>query len=64
MSEWIKCSERMPLEGEKVLTAFRGCVRTAWCKRVDVVSLMFVDEYQSHGVPAEHWMYPPKPPEE
>lgn len=29
MSKWIKCGERMPEEGQIVLTAFRGVVRTA-----------------------------------
>jgi hypothetical protein len=38
MSQWIKCSERMPEEGQMVLTSFRGVVRTAVCKVVDNIA--------------------------
>lgn len=56
MSQWIKCSERMPEEGEMVLTAFRGVVRTAVCKAVDSIgSKMFVSELERcHDIPATH----------
>ena len=56
MSQWIKCGERMPEEGEMVLTAFRGVVRTAVCKVVDNIgSKMFVSELdRCHGIPATH----------
>ena len=66
MSQWIKCSERMPEEGEMVLTAFRGVVRTAVCKVVDNIdSKIFVSELdRRHGIPATHWTKPPEPPQE
>lgn len=66
MSKWIKCSEQMPEEGEMVLTAFRGVVRTAVCKAVDNIgSKMFVSELdRCHGIPATHWAKSPEPPQE
>lgn len=66
MSQWIKCSERMPEEGDMVLTAFRGVVRTAVCKVVDnIVSKIFVSELdRCHGIPATHWAKSPEPPQE
>lgn len=66
MSQWIKCSERMPEDGEMVLTAFRGVVRTAVCKVIDNIgSKMFVSELdRCHGIPATHWAKSPKPPQE
>lgn len=66
MSQWIKCGERMPEEGEMVLTAFRGVVRTAVCKVVDNIgSKIFVSELdRCHGIPATHWANPPEPPQE
>lgn len=66
MSKWIKCSERMPEDGEMVLTAFRGVVRTAVCKVVDNIgSKMFVSELdRCHGIPATHWAKSPEPPQE
>lgn len=65
MSQWIKCSERMPEEGEMVLTAFRGVVRTAVCKVVDNIgSKIFVSELdRCNGIPATHWANPPEPPQ-
>lgn len=64
MSEWVKCSERMPEEGEMVLTAFRGVVRSGVCKVVDVIGgKCFVCELdRCHGIPATHWMPLPEPP--
>ena len=66
MSQWIKCSEKMPEDGEMVLTAFRGVVRTAVCKVVDNIgSKIFVSELDScHGIPATHWAKSPEPPQE
>ncbi|EOC8235139.1 DUF551 domain-containing protein [Salmonella enterica subsp. enterica serovar Derby] len=66
MSQWIKCSEMMPDDGEMVLTAFRGVVRTAVCKAVDNIgSKMFVSELdRCHGIPATHWAKSPEPPQE
>lgn len=66
MSQWIKCSEQMPEDGEMVLTAFRGVVRTAVCKAVDNIgSKMFVSELdRCHGIPATHWAKSPEPPQE
>lgn len=66
MSQWIKCSERTPEDGEMVLTAFRGVVRTAVCKVIDNIgSKMFVSELdRCHGIPATHWAKSPKPPQE
>lgn len=66
MSQWIKCSERMPEDGEMVITAFRGVVRTAVCKAVDSIdSKMFVSELdRCHGIPATHWAKSPEPPQE
>lgn len=66
MSQWIKCSEMMPDDGEMVLTAFRGVVRTAVCKAVDNIgSKMFVSELdRCHGIPATHWDKSPEPPQE
>ncbi|HBM2232702.1 TPA: DUF551 domain-containing protein [Escherichia coli] len=66
MSQWIKCSERMPEEGTMVLTAFRGVVRTAACKAVDNIgSKIFVSELDCcHGIPATHWANLPEPPQE
>lgn len=66
MSQWIKCSERMPEDGEMVLTSFRGVVRTAVCKVVDTIgSKIFVSELDlCHGIPATHWAKSPEPPQE
>lgn len=66
MSKWIKCSERMPEDGEIVITAFRGVVRTAVCKVVDNIgSKIFVSELdRCHGIPAAHWAKSPEPPQE
>lgn len=66
MSQWIKCSEMMPDDGEMVLTAFRGVVRTAVCKAVDNIgSKMFVSELdRCHGIPATHWAKSPEQPQE
>ena len=66
MSQWIKCSEMMPDDGEMVLTAFRGVVRTAVCKAVDNIgSKMFVSELdRCHGISATHWAKSPEPPQE
>lgn len=66
MSQWIKCSERMPKDGEMVLTAFRGVVRTAVCKVVDNIgSKIFVSELdRCHGIPATHWAKSPEPTHE
>lgn len=66
MSQWIKCSERMPEDGEMVLTAFRGVVRTAVCKVVDNIgSKIFVSELdRCHGIPATHWAKSPELPQE
>lgn len=66
MSQWVKCSERMPEGGEMVLTAFRGVVRTAVCKVVDNIgSKIFVSELDHcHGIPATHWTKSPEPPQE
>lgn len=66
MSRWIKCGERMPEDGEMVLTAFRGVVRTAVCKVVDNIgSKIFVSELdRCHGIPATHWAKSPEPPQE
>lgn len=54
MSQLIKCSEQMPGDGEMVLTAFRGVVRTAVCKVVgNIGSKIFVRELdRCHGIPA------------
>ena len=66
MSQWIECSERMPEEGKIVLTEFRGVVRTAVCKTVDVTgSRIFVSELdRCHGIPATYWAKSPEPPVE
>lgn len=66
MSQWIKCSEQMPEDGEMVLTVFRGVVRTAVCKVVDNIgSKIFVSELdRCHGVPATHWSKSLEPPQE
>lgn len=66
MSQWIKCCYRMPEEGEMVLTAFRGVIRTAVCKVVDNIgSKIFVSELdRCHGIPATHWAKSPEPPQE
>lgn len=66
MIQWIKCSDQMPEEGEMVLTAFRGVVRTAVCKVIDNIgNKMFVSELdRCHGIPATHWAKSPKPPQE
>lgn len=66
MRQWIKCGERMTEEGEMVLTAFHGVVRTAVCKVVDNIgSKIFVSELdRCHGIPATHWANPPQPPQE
>ena len=66
MIQWIKCSDQMPEEGEMVLTAFRGVVRTAVCKVVDNIgSKIFVSELdRCHGIPATHWAKSPEPPQE
>ena len=66
MSQWINCGDRMPEEGQMVLTAFRGVVRTAVCKVVDNIgSKMFVSELdRCHGIPATHWAKSPEPPQE
>lgn len=66
MSQWIRCSERMPEDGEMVLTSFRGVVRTAVCKVVDNIgSKIFVSELdRCHGIPATHWAKSPEPPQE
>lgn len=66
MIQWIKCSDQMPEEGEMVLTAFRGVVRTAVCKVVENIgSKMFVSELdRCHGIPATHWAKSPEPPQE
>lgn len=66
MSQWIKCSEQMPEDGEMVLTAFRGVVRIAVCKTVDVTgNRIFVSELdRCHGIPAIHWAKSPEPPQE
>lgn len=66
MSQWIKCSERMPEDGEMVLTAFRGVFRTAICKTVDDIGAkIFVSELdRCHGIPATHWTKSPEPPQE
>ncbi|MCW4988368.1 DUF551 domain-containing protein [Enterobacter mori] len=61
---WVACSERMPEDGEKVLTSFRGGVRTAVCKVIDVLGhKIFVDELTLfNGVPADHWQPLPAVP--
>ncbi|CAH3745017.1 hypothetical protein AI2716V1_4640 [Enterobacter cloacae] len=61
---WVACSERMPEDGEKVLTSFRGGMRTAVCKVVDVLGhKIFVDELALfNGVPAEYWQPLPAAP--
>lgn len=61
---WVACSERMPEDGEKVLTSFRGGMRTAVCKVVDVLGhKIFVDELTLfNGVPADHWQPLPAAP--
>ena len=66
MSKWIKCSEQMTEDGEMVITAFRGVVRTAVCKVVDNIgSKVFVSELdRCHGIPATHWAKSPEPPQE
>lgn len=66
MIQWIKCSGRMPEDGEMVLTVFRGCVRTAVCKAVYIYgSKIFVSELnRSHGIPATHLTKSPEPPQE
>ncbi|WP_409249730.1 DUF551 domain-containing protein [Enterobacter hormaechei] len=61
---WVACSERMPEDGEKVLTSFRGGMRTAVCKVIDVLGhKIFVDELTLfNGVPADHWQPLPAVP--
>lgn len=61
---WVACSERMPEDGEKVLTSFRGGVRTAVCKVIDVLGhKIFVDDLTLfNGVPADHWQPLPAVP--
>ncbi|EHF8261078.1 DUF551 domain-containing protein [Enterobacter kobei] len=61
---WVACSERMPEDGEKVLTSFRGGMRTAACKVIDVLGhKIFVDELTLfNGVPADHWQPLPAAP--
>lgn len=61
---WVVCSERMPEDGEKVLTSFRGGMRTAVCKVIDVLGhKIFVDELTLfNGVPADHWQPLPAVP--
>ena len=63
---WVACSERMPEDGEKVLTSFRGGMRTAFCKVVDVLGhKIFVDELTLfNGVPADHWQPLPAAPQQ
>ena len=63
---WVACSERMPENGEKVLTSFRGGMRTAVCKVVDVLGhKIFVDELTLfNGVPADHWQPLPAAPQQ
>ncbi|EOI5756030.1 DUF551 domain-containing protein [Enterobacter hormaechei] len=63
---WVACSERMPEGGEKVLTSFRGGMRTAVCKVVDVLGhKIFVDELTLfNGVPADHWQPLPAAPQQ
>ncbi|WP_415343773.1 DUF551 domain-containing protein [Enterobacter hormaechei] len=63
---WVACSERMPEDGEKVLTSFRGGMRTAVCKVVDVLGhKIFVDELTLfNGVPADHWQPLPAAPQQ
>ncbi len=63
---WVACSERMPEDGDKVLTSFRGGMRTAVCKVVDVLGhKIFVDELTLfNGVPADHWQPLPAAPQQ
>ncbi|WP_338301065.1 DUF551 domain-containing protein [Escherichia coli] len=63
---WVACSERMPEDGEKVLTSFRGGMRTAVCKVVDVLGhKIFVDELTLfNGVPADYWQPLPAAPQQ
>ncbi|MGT1841841.1 DUF551 domain-containing protein [Enterobacter hormaechei subsp. xiangfangensis] len=63
---WVACSERIPEDGEKVLTSFRGGMRTAVCKVVDVLGhKIFVDELTLfNGVPADHWQPLPAAPQQ
>lgn len=61
MSGWIKCSDEMPKEGEKVLISFRGCVRIAVCAQEDILTSVFVDERTGYGLPASAWQYLPSP---
>ncbi|EFI4022868.1 DUF551 domain-containing protein [Escherichia coli] len=63
---WVACSERMPEDGEKVLTSFRGGMRTAVCKVVDVLGhKIFVDELTLFiGVPADYWQPLPAAPQQ
>jgi hypothetical protein len=63
---WVACSERMPENGEKVLTSFRGGMRTAVCKVVDVLGhKIFVDELTLfNGVPADYWQPLPAAPQQ
>ena len=62
MSEWIKCSDRMPEDGKHVLLwDGNTCHAGYWME--------YLDRWESAFVPAEelrditHWMEMPEPPE-
>lgn len=63
MGEWIKCSERMPEEGEDVIVTDGRVVEVMW---VDEIGLWYATSPYSVacGDWITHWMPLPAPPEQ
>lgn len=67
MSQWIKCSERMPEEGKPVLvvSSIGGVVQDNVYEWDGITWCDFRDDYDELGMDVfSHWMPLPQPPKE
>lgn len=63
LGSWIKCSDRLPEDGDVVITAYQGCTNVGQMDRSGKTYRYFTSIASGRELPATHWMSLPVAPE-
>lgn len=63
LGSWIKCSDRLPEDGDVVITAYQGCTNVGQMERSGKTYRYFTSIASGRELPATHWMSLPVAPE-